>query len=445
MSDKINVLVMADYGCSTGFGHVASNIMQRLNATDEYNITVIGINYDPADEINLQRWPGRIIPAVTVADMYSPDVYGRQKFLNELGKGIYDVVFIIQDTFIIQTIIDKVVETREALQPPAKKFATILYYPIDAAPKKEWIEDCVNYIDFPVPYTNYAREASIKIYPPIKDKLLTPIYHGTNLKDFFCVEDEAEVAEFREKYFMGKADGRFLITNINRNQPRKDIMRSFMILKELRDRGNTDALLYLHMAHMDSGGNLLVMADHFNFKINEDFILPSPRVFTVNQGLPLEAINMIYNASDAVLTTTLGEGWGLSVTEAMATKTPLVAPDNTSLHEMAADNRAFLIPSGAEPSDWFCLGQSDNERLRPLMNVSEAADALEKIMAGETPDMDGAYAWAAEHNWDAICEKWLQVFKDAADYSKHISANAAPPMNRQQRRAAERQKKKVAV
>jgi glycosyltransferase involved in cell wall biosynthesis len=442
MSDKIKVLVLADYGCSTGFGQVASNIMQRINATGKYDITVIGINYDPVNEIDPERWPGRVIPAVTVSDMNAPDVYGRQKVLNELGKGIYDIFFTIQDTFIIGTIINQILETQEELE---KKFSTIFYYPIDAAPKKEWIEKVVNSIDFPVPYTYYAKAESIIAYPEVEPKLCSPIYHGTNLKDFYRIEDRQEVAEFRKQYFDGKADGKFLITNINRNQPRKDILRSFMVLKELRNRGRDNALLYLHMAHDDAGGNLLVMADHFGFKLQEDFIVPSPRVFNPNQGLPLEVINRLYNASDCVLTTTLGEGWGLSATEALATRTPLIAPSNTSLTEMLADNRAYLVSSGKTISDWMTFGAQDNERVRPLMDVHEAADAIEQVMDGHLPDLDAAQAWAEKYSWDYVCEQWVELFEKAAALAKTIPQK--PQLSRQQRRAIERQakKKKVAI
>jgi len=438
MSDKLKVLVLADYGCSTGFGQVASNIMRRIQATGKYDITVVGINYDPINEIDPERWPGRIIPAITVSDMQAPDVYGRQKVLNELGKGIYDIFFTIQDTFIIQTIMSQVLETQNALE---KRFSTILYYPIDATPKKEWIEHCVKDFDFAVPYTNYAAAESIKLYPELEGSLCQPIYHGTNLKDFFYIEDRKSVSEFRKNYFQGVADCKFLITNINRNQPRKDILRSFMILKELRDRGRDNTLLYLHMAHDDAGGNLLVMADHYGFTLQEDFVVPHPKVFTPNQGLPIEVVNMLYNASDCVLTTTLGEGWGLSATEAMATRTPLVAPNNTSFTEMLADNRAFLVPSGETLSDWITFGGQDNERVRPLMDVHKAADAIEKVMDGKLPDLDGAKAWAEKYSWDYVCEDWKEIFDRAANYKPSAARQAVP--NRQQRRAMK--KKKVAI
>jgi glycosyltransferase involved in cell wall biosynthesis len=422
------ILVLADYGCGTGFAQVASNIFQHIAATGKYDITVIGINYDPSDDVNLSRWPGRIIPAVTVSDMNgNVDVYGRQKVLNELGKGIYDIFFTIQDTFIIQEIVKHINETRTKI---AKKYSTIIYYPIDATPKNEWITECVSLFDFPVPYTNYAKAETIKIDSTLKD--IQPIYHGTNLNDFNYVEDREYVAEFRRKYFEGKATGKFLLMNVNRNQPRKDIVRNFMILKELKKRGHDNVLLYLHMAHNDAGGNILVMADYFGFKLTQDYILPSPKIFQVNQGLPLTMLNLLYNCSDAVISTTLGEGWGLSITEAMATRTPVIAPDNTSLHEMMADNRGILVPSGADDNMWFNLGAADNERMRPLTDVNAAVDAIENIMQGKLPDIDGAYKWATEHSWDNICKEWIKIFDEATTHAEYLNEMARP--NRAQRR-----------
>jgi glycosyltransferase involved in cell wall biosynthesis len=438
-SDKIKVLALMDYGCSTGFGQVASNIMGRLDKTGKYDITVIGINYDPVNALDPDRWPGRVIPAISLESMNAPDVYGRQKFLNELGKGIYDLVFTIQDSFIIQTIVPQIIETFNGLP---KKFATIMYFPIDASPKRDWVSECLAHIDFPVPYTNYAREEVLKLMPELDDKLWKPIYHGTNLKDFYYIKDRAAVEAFKKDYFKGVANGKFLITNVNRNQPRKDIIRSLMVLAELKKRGHKDFLLNLHMQHEDVGGNILVMADHFGLKLSEDYCMPHPATFNANQGLPLEAINLMYNASDAVLTTTLGEGWGLSITEAMATRTPVVAPGNTSINEILAANRGYLIPSGARMSDWFSLGQSDNERLRPLMDVNVAADALEKIKAGELPDIDAAEKWAKQYSWDAVCQDWQDVFTAAYKRSQEFDS---AQLNRQQRRAAERKNKKVGL
>lgn len=427
-TDKIRVLALGDYCCTTGFATVMSNIMRQLHATGKYDIDVVGINYtgDPYDH---DIYPGKVYPAMNIANMHANDPYGRQRVLDMLGTGEYDVFFMLQDTFIAQTFIEAVNDTKAALQ---KKFSTVLYYPIDCVPKKEWIEKCVSLVDHPVVYTDYGKQLSIDIDPKLADRLKV-IYHGTNLEDFHIIEDQEKLKTFRSNYFSGKADGRFLITNVNRNQVRKDPLRSFQILNELKKRGK-NPLLYLHMSHDDAGGNLLVMADHFGFKLQEDFILPHPNFFNPNRGIPVEILNYIYNVSDALLTTTLGEGWGLSITEAMATKLPIVAPDNTSLTEMLADDRGYLVKSGANPSMWLTLGSGDNERMRPLMDVTDAADKLELIMNGKMPAIDNAYAWARQYKWENICQEWIKIFDRATLDARTATQTAAPQPNREQRR-----------
>ena len=415
--EKIKVLALGDYCCSTGFGTVMSNIMQNLNNTGKYDLDVIGINYT-GDPYNVERFPGKVYPAQTIANMFLQDPYGRQKVLEMLASGKYEILFILQDTFIVQTFIKQVLEVRETLK---KKFKIIFYFPLDAIPKKDWITDCVSLVDYPVTYTKYAAKLIVGIDPYLGGKLKI-IYHGTNFKDFNYIEDRKKVAEFRKQYFSGKADGRFLLTNVNRNQIRKDPIRNFMLLDELKRRGKRP-ILYLHMSHEDVGGNLLVMADNFGLKLQEDYILPSPRFFSVNQGIPVEALNLIYNASDALISTTLGEGWGLSITEAMAAKTPIIAPDNTSLHEMLADNRGKLVKSGSNPSLWITLGSGDNERMRPLTDVEDMADKVLEVMDGKLPDIEGAYKWARSQTWEDICKAWIEVF-DQAYFDLHHAPRA---------------------
>ncbi len=432
---KIRVLALADYACTTGFATVASNIMRQLKATDKYEVDIVGINYtgDPYDQ---ELFPFNVFPALSISNMAQGDPYGRQKFLDMAGSGEYDVVFMIQDTFIVQTMIDALVQTQQAL---TKKFKIVYYFPIDAAPKADWVNKCVSLTDFPVVYTEYGKELVLDIDPTLKDRLKV-LYHGTNLTDFHVVEDRKEVDDFRHHYFSGKADGKFLITNVNRNQIRKDPMRNFMILKELRDRGHDNAILYLHMSHDDAGGNLLVMADHFGFKLQEDFILPSPRFFNENRGIPVSALNLIYNCSDALLSTTLGEGWGLSITEAMATKLPIVAPANTSLNEILGDGRGYLTKSGANPSMWTMLGGNDNERMRPLMDVEDAASNIEKIIDGAIPDIDNAHAFAHKYTWQSICEDWQVIFDEAAKAAKLATQAGVVSPNREQRRKVKKKR-----
>ena len=213
---------------------------------------------------------------------------------------------------------------------------------------------------------------------------------------------------------------KFLITNVNRNQGRKDVSRSLMIMKQLKEMGVDNAFLYMHMQETDFGGSIMQMAKSLGLDPEKDFTVPDPRQFGAHSGFPIEFLNQIYNASDAYLTTTHGEGWGLSITEAMSVKLPVVAPENTSVPEILGEDRGWKVPSGATATHWV-IKENDNERMRPLMDVEEAAKTIKYIMdhpeeAAERAEK--AYEWAVKHTWEEVCKQWLNVFNKASNKAR---------------------------
>ena len=190
-----------------------------------------------------------------------------------------------------------------------------------------------------------------------------------------------------------------------------------MVLKELKDRGNDDVFMYMHMQETDFGGSVLEMAKSIGVEFERDFTIPNPQQFGAHSGFPVEMLNQIYNASDVYLSTTHGEGWGLTITEAMATKLPVVAPDNTSVPEILGDDRGWRVPSGHTPSHWI-IKENDNERMRPLMDVEAAADAIEFIKNNSAEvdrRVENAYEWIQKNTWEEICKQWLNVFNRASN------------------------------
>ena len=409
--NKIKVLAWGDYACGTGFGTVMKNIMGELHKTNKYESDVVGVNYD-GGPYDTKKWPGKLWPAISALRTQGPygDVFGRQVFLDLLGRGDYDLVFIVQDTFIVQPIVQHITELQN--NNPGS-FSTIYYYPFDCAPNPDWVTQCVASFDYPVAYTEYAKNESRKVVGAFADSQRV-IYHGTDTRDFFALDADKKL-QARRAVFPEQLQDKFIIMNANRNQGRKDVSRSFMVLKELRDRGVDNAYLYMHMQETDFGGSLLSMARSIGVEFERDFTFPNPQQFSAHSGFPIEMLNQIYNASDCYLTTTHGEGWGLTITEAMATKLPVVAPDNTSIPEILGEDRGWRIPSGHTPSHWI-VKENDNERFRPLMDVEAAADAIQFIM--NNPDevavrTKNAHKWVNDHTWYDVCNDWKQLFGDA--------------------------------
>ena len=438
------VLFYGDYGCATGFAQVLGNVVREVARQDLFDIDVLGINYS-GDPLDPKKWPGRVYPALSgiiqPGSIYA-DVYGRQRLLDLIGENKYDAVFLLQDPFVMDTVMPKIKETQQKIKEiRGKQFKVVYYFPIDATPKKEWIDNAIGLADYPVVYTKFGLNQIYEKDAKVAERTKV-IYHGTNLEDFKPLSETVNKA-FRAAYFDKAADDKFLIMNVNRNQPRKDIVRSLMVFKELKDRGEKDIMMYMHMQHSDVGGNIFEMMKQLGLS-EEEIKMPSPRIFSANQGLPIEQINRLYGAADMVLTTTLGEGWGLSITEAMATKTPVVGPQNTSLTEMMADNRGILVPAGNNPS-MFVMKENDMERIRPLMDVEAAADAIIKLKRGEIQtDIDGAYEWAQKHSWKVITAQFLEVINEAITAAREESSDLKQRefLNRSQRRSIKKKRKK---
>lgn len=428
---KLNVLCLFDSPVTaTGFAQVARNILNVLLKTGRYVPVVVGINH--ADYYDQKKFPYPIYEAAPalVTDPRYRDLYGRQRFLDFLGSGQFDLVFTIQDTFILEDIAGMILQARDTMkkrnkesgQNRYKDFRWIYYFPIDGTPKMNWITHSAALADFPVCYTNWGKDLAVSVVRAEDaaaaakfDAKVSVIYHGTNLTDFHPVDAE-KVKAFRHDYFQGKADGKYLILNVNRNQPRKDLPRTLGVFDKFVVE-HPDSFLYLHCQAQDQAGSVVEMARSFkNLHLGQNWTLPKD--FGANKGVPIEELNLIYNAADVLVTTTLGEGWGLSMTEAMAAKTLVVAPRNTSTPEILGPNeeRGLLADSG---KDWVFL-QNDNEVQRPLTSIDSMVEKL--IYARTHPDemaakVEAAYTWIQQYAWDGpnIGDKWLAVFKKAED------------------------------
>jgi glycosyltransferase involved in cell wall biosynthesis len=412
INKKTRVLAYCDSPTSaTGFSTVSRNIFESLYRTGRYDVDIFGINFwgDPFDHTHM---PYRIWPAGTNQER---DPYGRKKFFNMAQQMEFDILFLLQDTFILSFMPQLI----EQLKLKGRKFKSICYYPIDGQPKPEWINS-VNAADYLVAYTEWGKKMSEKVFPSVQDIRVIP--HGVNITDYKVEKDDA-VLNFRKAY-LGKHADKFVITNLNRNQQRKDIPRTIAAFAEFRKQV-PDSILYLHMAYKDQGWNLHEVVKNYGMNTTEDVIFPEN--FNVNQGYPREVVNMIYNMSDLIVSTSVGEGWGLSWIEAMATKTPVLMPGNTAMVENITEDRGYLIDSGSTSSE-FIIMPKDNDVWRPLCNVDDMVEKMIHIYNNYPEAIEkaeNAYKWVrSELNWQGkVARKWVSLFDEALMSSRQPHTN----------------------
>ena len=405
--------------CATGFGQVSRNILPALHNSGRYEVDILGINYwgDP------HNYPFNIWPMAVNGQR---DPYGRQRLQQHLidPNLQFDILFFLQDTFILDFLPGMLANLIKA----GKRFKSVYYYPIDGIPKSQWI-DSVNSVDYPVTYTQFGWDQSVKIQPSLEEKL-NIIPHGINPKVFFPAP-AAQVKEFREQFFGQLAD-KFIVTNVNRNQQRKDIPGTIRAFKEFR-RHRPDSILYLHMMAQDQGWNLPEVIKAFELDITKDVILPQN--FTASTGFPLEILNLVYNASDVVISTTVGEGWGLSWTEAMATKTPIVFPQNTCLGEYITEETGYPYPSGGDP-DHITVLPHDNEIPRPTSHIGKMVEQMVALYDDREEAAKRAQAaYDMVHStliWDEhINPKWVDLFDQIVKQKDQPTEEGTPDLAKQ--------------
>jgi len=405
----IKVLAYCDAPtCATGFGTVSRNIFEGLHKTGRYQIDVLGINYwgDP------HNFPYRIWPTGTNPQK---DPYGRQKVINMIPQMDFDILFLLQDSFILEFV--------KTLVPHLKKnranpFKSILYYPVDSIIKQGWAEN-IEPSDYIIAYSEFGKKETLK---RIDRPDIEVIPHGVNTNEYYPLP-ESERASFRKQYFGTFADN-FIITNVNRNQQRKDIPRTIVAFREFRKQV-PNSILYLHMALKDQGWDLSEVCKSYELDITKDVIFP--KNFGPNQGYPRQILNKIYNCSDVVVSTTLGEGFGLAWMEAMATKTPTIMPANTMLPEFITEDTGWLCDSGSNPSLWTVI-QYDNEVPRPLVDVDSLVNCLLEVH--NNPEeakrrTENAYRWVnTKMDWQrSIAPMWVKLFDRSYNLMQQEQSN----------------------
>jgi glycosyltransferase involved in cell wall biosynthesis len=341
------------------------------------------------------------------------------EFLQRLHEGDYTHAFILNDV--------------DALSGPsrtghhgfpqklrqvckAKGVRTMLYYPVDAPVEREWL-GIVEAVDVAVAYTEYGRGETRKAL----QKSLYPIEvvpHGVD--DCFkplSVADRAKARIIELELASTSAsqttanfveDDTFLIVNVNKNEWRKDPLRSLEIVKGLRELGvPAKLLLRMDAGSAMAGIDLDDAAQQLGLTYGKDYCHIG--------AVPDNAMVALYNAADLYLTTSLGEGWGLGVTEAMACHCPVAMPRHTSLAEIGeasgrvdadgADNGPIWLPS---EEGFVGLGPM---RLRRRVNLPGAVQAIYKaygLRCGHGvrhAPADGhlkSWDWVAERLWGLL-------------------------------------------
>jgi glycosyltransferase involved in cell wall biosynthesis len=362
---------------TTGFARVARNLLGRWARGPGVQIDCWAVNFEGWE---YWRSPVRLFPG-GLADWNSPRKLGQ--FLGQLQSGGYTHVWLLMDPDALN--VGKFVsEFRRICRE--RKIRSLLYYPLDAPPELDWLP-IVTAVDAAVAYTEYGRaqtrQALCKSLYPIE-----VIPHGVDEVFAPLPADRREAirkVELQVRNGQGEIEGvdfvkpgDFLILNVNKNEWRKDPLRSLEILAGLRQRGIPAKLIFRMNPLSAMGGvHLELAARQMGLVFGKEWCHVAE--------MPDQYLCGLYNAADLYLTTSLGEGWGLGVTEAIACHCPVALPDHTSLTEIGNDLAPDPIWLPLEDG-WVC---GSDTRLRRRVDLAGAVEVLAgrvESKAWQSPD-----------------------------------------------------------
>lgn len=318
MTEKKRVLCYSDFSLAgTGFGVVSKHVIGALHATGKYDIHQLAINFH-GDFTDDKEVPWQIRPARLIDPR---DPHGTKMFLKAVTKNHYDIVWILNDLFVTHPIAKYISQVREQYivrnrKPPV----FIYYYPVDCHVQAA---DMLDAVEIPVCYTEHGRAETIKAKPHLRLKL-REIPHGVDSSIFKPLSEE-EIIKYKKQY-LGVDPDTFVVVAVNRNSTRKQLPYSILAFKEFR-KLVPNSIMYCHAKVQDQGGDLNRVLADLGLDNKKDVVFPGR--YSPSEPVPTHILNRFYNLGDVFLTTHLGEGFGLSVVEAMATGVPIVAPNNT--------------------------------------------------------------------------------------------------------------------
>lgn len=404
------VLCLFDYKARTGFARVSENIVPHLRKhyKEKLQLDIIAINYfgEPFKEDEQTN-----VISARLNDIHD-DEFGRNFFCKMLSDYDYDGIFIIMDSGGIIPVIPVIKHIKEEKKKRGiKSFKSILYFPVDCAMIPELVQD-LEFFDKLITYTEYGRDMVCKLRPELRAKLEV-LPHGINTKQFYPMDFDS-MLKFRKEYFGSNSD-KFIFTNVSRNQYRKDIpttIFAFQYLLELiKNQGlDYEPFLYIHADPEDPMGWNLRAIFHQTDLVEDVHYKLVPKQYE-KQLVTDEMLNAIYNASNCMLSTTLGEGWGFIYSESAATRRPIVAPYSTSFMEMSGYGKNGYMAETIIP---FC--SLEDNIIRQQVDYMEIAELMLKLIDERDFNkieamLDANYKWVIGTEWSILSKRWIELFK----------------------------------
>ncbi len=394
---------------NTGLSRVMHNILRPLQ--DRYDIHYIGIGHKaPMHKDGITFHP---------CNLKGGDLWGVFQGKAFIKAHRPDLVFLLNDYWLLETYM------RQADVYTAHS-KLVVYTPLDGTIFKPASIKHLKPIDRIVVYNEFGRKELIQTAttlqqddPTFRLPPISIIPHGVNTDLFHPLSGDVANhfqgegrRQARQAAFPDQPDWHndaFIVLNANQAQPRKRIDLTIEGFARFAQGKPDNVKLYLHHAILrdDIHAELMDLAHTHGIV---DRLKLTPVVEKSKRGVSDETLNLIYNACDVGLNTSLGEGWGLIAFEHGATGAAQIMPKHSACAE--------LWPGAAELVETVETIQMGSLPLEmAAVSPEGVANALERLYQDRTclqSQATAAYELATQPQfcWSNIAKQWDQLFQE---------------------------------
>ena len=392
----------------TGLTRVMHSILRRL--AGKHEIHYLGIGYSGAivSDRGLTFHP---------TNREGGDVFAAFQAARSIEEIHPQLVFILHDIWMFEHYL-------KVLGPYRDRVKIVAYIPLDGNITRESAAAPLHQADRIVVYTEFARKQFEQAFERLalhQNILSFPevgvIPHGIDLDHFFPFPELVKASfhsagrtEAKKQVFAGLRDleDSFIVLNASRPDRRKRVDLTIEGFARFAAGKPANVRLCLHHAIMGERERQQISAWIRNFNL-EGRVYLNPLGEGVRED---HELNLLYNACDVGINTSMGEGWGLVSLEHGAAGAAQIVPGHSACAELWS-GRAELIPPAKSFIPEFSVLEMGE------LPAAGVAQALEKLYSNpkqrcELAQTACAAARNANYSWDAIALQFEQLFQRLA-------------------------------
>lgn len=380
----------------TGYGKVLRELATRLNKDPRFEIHILNENNFSGQEYSFQG-----IPVHTLM-MQTND-------MSKVFEGVYrvidkvkpDIVWFLEDSFTLSNFgIPNLSNTS------VKK---VFYIPLDGANIPDIGVPSVRSMDELVSMSKFTQKNLAK-----EGFDSGMIWHGVDLELFRPVTSNEQSFLKRN---MGFQEDDFVIFNYGRNSNiRKNNQGLMKVAAMYLKTAPKNHKFVIHTLQPEQAGNDLI--DYRDRILSLDYdksvldrIIFTP--FSEKNPAPDNYVARMMQASDLVVTVSIGEGFGLIMAEAMACGKPVISNAYTTPYELLEESIDDIGPRGwCVPNNTAFVAHMNTEHA--YTDYERFVNTMHRVVAKpldmETRGRNGRLFAERHLNWDYLVEDWKKVF-----------------------------------